>query len=65
MRERKVVYGVPAKDMIMSSSVMSMQHPLGADTQYTPVSQDAMAPGFGDQWIGATSQNNFFDEDEW
>ena len=38
MRERKVVYGLPAKDMIMSKSVMSMQHPLGADTNHTPVS---------------------------
>ena len=64
MRERKVVYGLPKNDM-MSNSVMSMQHPLGANTLHTPVSQDATAPGFGDQWIGATSQNNFFDDDEW
>lgn len=73
MRERKIVYGgVPAPTnemMFMNSSAhqssMKNYHPmLGAtETQQTLVSQDAMLPGF-DQWIGAKSQANLFDDDD-
>ena len=62
LRERRIVYGGPNNDMIMSNSVMSM-----GLTQQSMVSQDAMVPGFEeDQWIGNKSQNNLFhDNDDW